>query len=120
MKSGKKLIIYQQNIPCRLDRYLRLQFPTILQSVIEKACRSGDIKVNNHKVKTSYRLTEGDSVALSDFFRQNIAAKYAHPTKSNNFKPGAKELAAKCLDEYLLLDHKHFFAINKPTGLAVQ
>ena len=51
----------------RLDRWFKRNINQIPQSLIEKNLRKGKIKVNNRKVKSSYKLLMNDQVILYDF-----------------------------------------------------
>ena len=51
----------------RVDRWLRKNIISIPQSLIEKSLRNGSIKVNSHKVKSSYKLKFNDKVYLYNF-----------------------------------------------------
>ena len=44
----------------RLDKWFKKNISAVPQSLIEKSLRKGKIKVNNKKVKSSYRLQEKD------------------------------------------------------------
>lgn len=106
------------NIPIRLDRYLKEINPNLTQGIIEKSLRKGDIKVNGAKAKASLRVKTGDTItssrgSLGD--RQNLAT--ANELKHNS---NAKILAQKLISKYKIFENKHFYAFNKPGGLATQ
>ena len=46
----------------RLDRWLRLKLGKIPQSLIEKNLRSGKIKINKKKVKSSFKIKTNDKI----------------------------------------------------------
>ena len=48
----------------RLDRWFRRNVCEVPQSLIEKNLRKGNIKVNNKKRKSSYKLQKGDQISL--------------------------------------------------------
>ena len=50
----------------RLDRWFRKNISQVPQSLIEKNLRKGKIKVNNKKVKSSYKLQINDQISLYD------------------------------------------------------
>ncbi len=109
------LTVSNQGSQIRLDRYLRIIYPTISQGFIEKNLRSKEIKVNNLKVKSSDRVTCGDIIYINDRLHAGIA-----DVKQKILNPAAISLGKKLLTEYLLFEHEEFFAINKPQGVAVQ
>lgn len=110
-----KKIIVQTEEPVRLDRFLRRQFKSATQGVIEKALRSGKIKLNNKKVKASERVNQSDEIAIApDVFEVGA------PKDSKHFSKNTIILSKKLFSEYLLYDCDEFLAIDKPAGLAVQ
>ena len=58
----------------RLDRWFRRQVSDVPQSLIEKNLRKGNIKVNNKKEKSSYKLRFNDLVIIKNinFTKNNI------------------------------------------------
>ena len=48
----------------RLDRWFRRNICEVPQSLIEKNIRKGNIKVNNKKKKSSYRLQNEDKIFI--------------------------------------------------------
>ena len=51
----------------RLDKWFRHNVCELPQSLIEKNLRRGNIKVNNKKKKSSYRLIENDQITIHNF-----------------------------------------------------
>lgn len=113
----KEIKIEGYNIPIRLDRYLKEINPSLTQGIIEKSLRKGDIKVNGSKAKSSLRVKSGDIIA----FRHNQEGTSSQ--KTNKARPqdeAAKILAKKLISKYKIFENKHFYAFNKPGGLATQ
>ena len=54
-------------IEMRLDKWIKKNISDIPQSLIEKNIRKGNIKVNNKKEKSSYKLKKNDQVILHNF-----------------------------------------------------
>jgi 23S rRNA pseudouridine955/2504/2580 synthase len=48
----------------RLDRWLRRHFPAVTQGVVEKLCRTGQVRVGGKRVAASTRLQPGDAVRI--------------------------------------------------------
>ena len=48
----------------RLDRFLRRRFPTLTQGALQKLCRTGQIRVDGHRVEASARLAAGQAVRV--------------------------------------------------------
>ena len=97
----------------RIDRYLRLKIGKIPQSLIEKSLRSGKIKVNNKKVKSSLKVNLNDRVDLYNFeFKEQILEKKIKFSPSNKI---IKE------NENLIIDNnENFVVLNKSAGISVQ
>ena len=48
----------------RLDQYLVLQFPDFSRSVIQKAIEADSVKINEHPIKSSTKVKQGDVVRI--------------------------------------------------------
>ena len=48
----------------RLDRWLRNNIGNIPQSLIEKSLRSGKVKINKKKVKSSFKVKTNDKIDI--------------------------------------------------------
>ena len=70
----------------RIDRWIRHYIGKIPQGFIEKSLRSGKIKLNNKKIKSSKKIQTSDRIELYNFkFEEKIFQK------SPKFKP-SKEI----------------------------
>ena len=54
-------------VEMRLDKWIKKNISDIPQSLIEKNIRRGNIKINNKKEKSSYKLKINDRVILYNF-----------------------------------------------------
>ena len=73
----------------RLDRYLRNKLGKIPQSLIEKSLRSGKIKLNKKKVKSSFKVRTNDKIDIFNLnFKENIIQKKRLYNPSNELTPG--------------------------------
>ena len=98
----------------RLDRWFRRNICEVPQSLIEKNLRKGKIKVNNKKIKSSYKLKYNDQIFLYNInFTENknkeIKIKYQATNKELSLSPGL-----------FIENNKNFAVINKPAGISVQ
>ena len=60
----------------RIDRWIRNNLGNIPQSLIEKSLRSGKIKLNNKKIKSSQKVKTEDTVELFNFdYTETIVQK---------------------------------------------
>ena len=97
----------------RLDRFLRNKLGKIPQSLIEKNLRSGKIKLNKKKVKSSIKVKVNDKVDLFDFnFVEKIHSKKIKFNPSNTI--------IKANEDLIIDDNKNFLVLNKSSGISVQ
>ena len=110
----KSLLIKEDYINSRLDRWFRKNVINVPQSLIEKHIRKGNIKINNKKKRSSYKLQKNDKITLFNInFSKGIAEK-----KKFLYKPTKKEISYS--SEVFIEDNENFSVINKPSGLSVQ
>jgi len=101
-------------IDARFDRWFKKKIFNIPQSYIEKNLRKGKIKVNNKKVKSSYKLKRNDEVTIFDLVflpdkNKKIIKKYV---------PNRNELSKS--SQMFIENNDDFAVINKPSGISVQ
>ena len=97
----------------RVDRWTRLKIGKIPQGLIEKYLRSGKIKVNKKKIKSSIKLKTNDIV---DFF--NLEFKESITQKNIKFEP-SKEII-KSNEDQIIDNNENFIVLNKSSGISVQ
>ena len=60
----------------RLDRWLRLKIGKIPQALVEKYLRTGKIKLNRKKVKSSFKVKTKDEIIIFNIeFKETIKQK---------------------------------------------
>ena len=97
----------------RIDRWTRLKIGKIPQGLIEKYLRSGKIKINKKKIKSSTKVKTNDIVS---FF--NLDFKETIVQKKTKFEP-SKEVIK--FNEDLIIDNNDkFVVLNKSAGISVQ
>ncbi len=97
----------------RIDRWTRLNIGKIPQGLIEKYLRSGKIKLNKKKIKSSIKVKTSDVV---DFF--NIDFKETIVQKKIKFEP-SKEII-KSNEDQIIDNNDNFIVLNKSSGISVQ
>ena len=97
----------------RIDRFLRKHFDSIPQSLIEKSLRSGKIKLNKKKIKSSIKLKINDLIEL-----HNFEIKKAIINKKVKFKPS--ETIIKENEDFIIDNNEDFIVLNKQAGISVQ
>ena len=95
----------------RLDRWIKTFFSNISHNNLEKLLRKGMIKVNDKKIKSSFRLKEGDIITIA-----SSLVSLATDSKNINKIPGASEFIKKIT----IYRNNEVLILNKPSGLAVQ
>ena len=101
-------------VNARLDRWIRRNVCEVPQSLIEKSIRKGNIKVNNKKKKSSYKLQKNDQIFVYNFkFKTSINKKI-----KTKYRATKKELSSS--SGMFIENNENFVVINKPAGIAVQ
>jgi 23S rRNA pseudouridine955/2504/2580 synthase len=97
----------------RIDRWTRLKIGKIPQGLIEKYLRSGKIKINKKKIKSSTKVKTNDIV---NFF--NLDFKDTIVQKKIKFEP-SKEII-KSNEDQIIDNNENFVVLNKSSGISVQ
>jgi len=97
----------------RIDRWIRNNLGNIPQGLIEKSLRSGKIKLNNKKIKSSQKVKTNDKVNLFDF-------KYTETIIQKKIKFTPSEEIIKENEDLIIDDNKDFIVLNKTSGISVQ
>ena len=97
----------------RIDRWTRLKIGKIPQGLIEKYLRSGKIKINKKKIKSSTKVKTNDIVS---FF--NLEFKETIVQKKIKFEP-SKEII-KSNEDQIIDNNENFVVLNKSSGISVQ
>ncbi len=97
----------------RIDRWIRKNIGNLPQAFIEKNLRNGKIKLNNKKIKSSYKIQKNDQIDLFNFnFKESIKQK------KTKFQPSKDVIKA---NEDLIIDNnENFIVLNKKAGISVQ
>jgi 23S rRNA pseudouridine955/2504/2580 synthase len=97
----------------RIDRWIRNQLGKIPQSLIEKNLRTGKIKLNQKKIKSSRKVKINDQI---DLF--NINFKDTIIQKKIKFEPSKKII--KSNEDQIIDNNDNFIVLNKSSGISVQ
>lgn len=95
----------------RLDRWFRRHFPWITQGIIQKLCRTGQIRVDGKRADTATRLAPGQSVRIPPL-------PEGPPPPPDKLEVDPND--AKDLQRLILYRDDAILALNKPHGLPVQ
>ena len=111
----KNFIIQSDNFDIRLDKWLRSNFSSLNQSFIEKNMRKGNIKVNNKKVTSKYKLQIKDEVIIFNYSKD----VYLHQKE----RLLIKKIPSKYNELFhsnIVYQNDNFIILNKWTGIATQ
>lgn len=103
----KSVIIMANDAGQRIDKFLTKSYPNLPQSMLYKAIRKKDIKLNGKRCSISTRLQEGDELAMylkDEFFQQEA--------RQHDFMKAPNKLQIVYEDENLLI-------LDKKPGLIV-
>ena len=97
----------------RIDRWTRLKIGKIPQGLIEKYLRSGKIKINKKKIKSSSKVKTNDVVDFFDLdFKETIIQKKI------KFEPSREII--KSNEDQIIDNNENFIVLNKSSGISVQ
>ena len=97
----------------RIDRWIRNNLGNYPQSLIEKSLKSGKIKINTKKVKSSHKVKTGDVINIFNFdFKETIVQK------TIKFVP--TEEVIKENEDLIIDNNEDFIVLNKSAGISVQ
>ena len=97
----------------RIDRWIRQSLGNIPQGLIEKNLRSGKIKLNKKKIKSSHKVKINDVI---DFF--DIDFKETIVQKKIKFEPS--KAIIKSNEDQIIDNNEDFIVLNKSSGISVQ
>ena len=97
----------------RIDRWIRNLLGKMPQGLIEKNLRTGRIKLNKKKIKSSHKVKTNDEIDLFIIgFKEKIIQK------NDKFKP-SKEVI-KSNEDQIIDNNEEFIVLNKSSGISVQ
>ena len=98
----------------RLDRWFKAHYPGIGFGQLQKLVRTGQVRVDGARAKTSTRLAAGQSIRVPPIADE--ASKPVALVKSSKMAPDDRSFLASIT----LHEDRDVLVLNKPAGLAVQ
>ena len=98
----------------RLDRWFRRRYPGLKHGALEKALRTGQIRVDGKRVKANIRLSAGQEVRVPPQASAPAVATPSHERRKLN------PADAAFIQSLVIYMDDDVIALNKPPGLAVQ
>ncbi len=95
----------------RLDRWFRRHYPWLTQGVLQKLCRTGQIRVDGKRAEPNARLAPGQSVRIPPLPVNDAPARA---------EPDIDPIEARDLQRLVIYKDDAVIALNKPHGLPVQ
>ena len=111
MSAVKTLTVAADEGESRLDRWLKRRFPQVTQGMIEKLCRTGQIRVDGARVKASTRVAPGMGGRVPPLPKAEAPAAA---------KPAVPASDAEMIRRAVIWMDDHVIALNKPPGLPSQ
>lgn len=99
----------------RLDRWLKRRFAQLNQGMIEKMCRTGQLRVDGGRVKAATHVSPGQEVRVPPL--PELAPESAPAREQISRVPAADE---RMIQAAVLWRDEHIIALNKPPGLPSQ
>ncbi|WP_341760642.1 RluA family pseudouridine synthase [Candidatus Endowatersipora endosymbiont of Watersipora subatra] len=113
MSKVMQKVVEEDEAYMRLDRWFKVYCPDLGFGKLQKLLRSGQVRVNGSRVKSSSRLESGQIVRIPPLDTRTI-------TKKNHMTTTKSHRDFDILRDMLLFKDKKVFVFNKPSGLAVQ
>ncbi len=114
MSNVQNLTVTADEDGIRLDRWFKRHFPDLGHGRVEKLLRTGQVRVDGGRAKSSTRVEEGQTIRVPPFG----AAVTAKPQKTRSFVLSPEDVAK--VQSMVVYRDEDIIAINKPPGLAVQ
>ena len=109
----KSLVVDSAHNDMRLDRFLRNKLGNLPQGLIEKSLRTGKIKLNKKKAKSSVKLKINDKIYL---FNINFEKKI----DKSKIKYSPTNIIIKSNEDLIIENNDNFIVLNKRSGISVQ
>ncbi|AOX16243.1 RluA family pseudouridine synthase [Kozakia baliensis] len=104
-------IVSEDEADLRLDRWFRRHFPTLTQGVLQKLCRTGQVRLDGKRVTTATRLAPGQTL--------RVPPLPAPPAPTDAPPPLDPKLAQE-IERMVLYRDDQVIVLNKPSGLPTQ
>ena len=114
MNKVQKLTVTADEDGIRLDRWFKRHFPRLGHGRMEKLFRTGQVRLDGGRVKSSARLEKGQTIRVPPI--EVTVTKRAN--KPSSFALSLEDIAK--VQSMVLYRDEDIIVINKPPGLAVQ
>jgi 23S rRNA pseudouridine955/2504/2580 synthase len=104
----------------RLDRWFKRHYPAVAHGLLEKLLRTGQVRLDGKRAKSSDRVIAGQSLRLPPQIQAAPEAKRKSSTGSPSDAPQAVGKARRLTESLVLYMDSSVVVLNKPSGLATQ
>jgi len=105
--------ISQDDDGIRLDRWFKRHVPTLTHGMLEKLLRTGQIRLDGKRVKSSDRLSLGQTLRLPP----QLTGARAQPSHTPRAE---KPIDIDRIQKMVIYQDEQVIVLNKPSGLATQ
>ncbi len=109
----KPFVVTNEEDGQRLDKWINSRFSHVSKIMMEKLCRTGQIRVDSSRVKPNFKLIENQIIRIPNFIRKK------NQKNDKIFTKQKAELFNK-IKKSIVYEDEYFIIFNKPFGLAVQ
>lgn len=126
MTAFRTVTVTASDAGLRLDRWFRAHFPTVGFGELQKLLRTGQVRVDGHRVKAGQRLTVGQEVRVppqaqtTETKGKNKGKPGRDSDRARRAPPPVPEAEARTLRARVLHRDADMIVLDKPAGLAVQ
>ena len=104
------ICVEEKDAGARLDRWFKRYYPMVSHGMLEKLLRGKNIRVNGKKVKSDFRLENGDEIRVPPLPQPS----------SDESKYNLSDSDVRFIQSLVIYKDKNVIVLNKPAGLAVQ
>ena len=115
MSDVKRYIVAPDEDGIRLDRWFKIHLPQVTFAYLNKLTRTGQIRVQGGRAKTSTRLQADQELRVPPLMFDTRPAD----APKGDVKPLTKE-ETDLFESMIIFEDKDLYVLNKPPGFAVQ
>ncbi len=97
----------------RLDRWFRRRRPSVTLAHLAKIVRTGQVRIDGARAKTSTRVASGQQVRIPPLRAEDVAAPAVQ-------RATPSDTARRAIESMILHEDRDLMVLDKPYGLAVQ
>ena len=115
MNEIRRYIVSSEEDGIRLDRWFRIHFPQVTFAYLNKLTRTGQVRVQGSRAKTSTRLKTDQELRVPPLMFDTRPAD----APKGDVKPLTRE-EIEFFQSMVIFEDRDLYVLNKPAGFAVQ